>query len=197
MDSPTVSEPRQAPPSWAQAKITPKQRAFLLNLVAEKAVKPSQEGNLDQIVKCLRISEDPEEFGMSKGKAAELIEWFVKQPNKPSKPEAAIAPLPDGYYALRDVPGHKNEITFYRLNTAKSTSRWAGRQFLDQIVGGNRRYPVRSFAANQTRALIHEQGINEARALFGQELGRCGVCGLPLTDDESRRLGIGPVCRNK
>jgi Family of unknown function (DUF6011) len=33
-----------------------------------------------------------------------------------------------------------------------------------------------------------------ASKLFGQEFGRCGVCGRGLTNDESRALGIGPVC---
>jgi hypothetical protein len=32
---------------------------------------------------------------------------------------------------------------------------------------------------------------------YGKELGRCGVCDMPLTNEESRELGIGPVCRAK
>ena len=35
----------------------------------------------------------------------------------------------------------------------------------------------------------------DALARFGQELGICGNCGRDLTDEESRALGIGPVCR--
>jgi len=33
-----------------------------------------------------------------------------------------------------------------------------------------------------------------ASKLFGLEFKRCGVCGRGLTNDESRELGIGPVC---
>ncbi len=36
-----------------------------------------------------------------------------------------------------------------------------------------------------------------AMALYGQTLGYCGRCGRSLTDETSRALGIGPVCRNK
>lgn len=36
-----------------------------------------------------------------------------------------------------------------------------------------------------------------ASARFGHEKGRCGVCGRGLTNDLSRELGIGPVCRSR
>lgn len=36
-----------------------------------------------------------------------------------------------------------------------------------------------------------------ASALWGLEHSRCGVCGRRLTNDESRALGIGPVCRTR
>jgi hypothetical protein len=32
---------------------------------------------------------------------------------------------------------------------------------------------------------------------YGQELGQCGHCYRTLTNDESRAVGIGPVCRAK
>jgi hypothetical protein len=37
----------------------------------------------------------------------------------------------------------------------------------------------------------------KASSTFGLEFGRCGVCGRGLTNDESRALGIGPVCRER
>jgi hypothetical protein len=36
-----------------------------------------------------------------------------------------------------------------------------------------------------------------AAILYGKELGICGVCSSPLTNDESRAKGIGPVCESK
>lgn len=37
----------------------------------------------------------------------------------------------------------------------------------------------------------------KAATLYGQKYGRCSCCGLTLTDPESVRLGIGPICRDK
>ena len=89
-----VGTPREEPPDWAGnmappgapngmsgPKITDRQRSYLLALIGKKQVPPGQEGKLDLIMKCLRISEDPEEYGMSKAKASELIDWFVRQPD--------------------------------------------------------------------------------------------------------------------
>jgi hypothetical protein len=37
----------------------------------------------------------------------------------------------------------------------------------------------------------------KAMALFGHEFGKCGVCGRGLTNDLSREIGIGPICRTR
>lgn len=44
---------------------------------------------------------------------------------------------------------------------------------------------------------IVEAGPEAAQTRFGQELGQCYHCYRALTDETSRSLGIGPVCRNK
>jgi hypothetical protein len=36
-----------------------------------------------------------------------------------------------------------------------------------------------------------------AAVLHGQQTGHCSCCGLELTNEESVRLGIGPICRGK
>lgn len=41
------------------------------------------------------------------------------------------------------------------------------------------------------------QAPEPAAANFGHEFKRCGVCMRGLTNDESRQLGIGPVCRGR
>lgn len=50
----------------------------------------------------------------------------------------------------------------------------------------------------------HEARIKEicsdplaAAVLHGKQTGRCACCGLELTNEESVRLGIGPICREK
>ena len=180
-------------------KITDPQRKFLKDLLNQKDLTGVDPIKLESLWKSIRISEDPEEYGLSKAKASELITWLLRRDDKPREqvqrePEVA-SDIPDGYYALRDMPGHKNEITFYRLNTGKH-GRWKGFQFIDMVVGGGSRYPQRGAdVRKQIYNSINEQGVNEARQLYGQEIGRCGVCNRELTDDTSRALGIGPVCR--
>ncbi|MFN3756747.1 MAG: DUF6011 domain-containing protein [Flavobacterium sp.] len=41
------------------------------------------------------------------------------------------------------------------------------------------------FCQNTKQTIIH----------YGLETGECSICGRPLTDSESIRLGIGPICR--
>src|SRR5215831_8126698 len=151
MDKVKVDEPREEVPEWAKSapspgtaaqvagevlsgepKISPRQRSFLLDLISKKYVKDDQQGKLDLIMKCLRISEDPEEYGMSKSKASELITWFLKQPDKPKEElvqQREKSDVPDGYYALRGVEGHKNETSFFRLRSPKNGN-WVGYQFV-------------------------------------------------------------------
>ncbi len=202
MEEIKVNTPRTPVTAEFEEKIRPRQREYLLDLINKKVVKDSEQGKLDLIMKCLRISEDPEEYGMSKAKASELITWFLRQPDKPrEEQEAPFADghregIPDGYYALKDMPGHKNEVTFYRLRSGKEGTRWQGFQFIDMVVGGGSRYPQRGAdVRKQIYDAIRAAGANEARKLYGQEIGRCGVCNRELTDDTSRAMGIGPVCR--
>jgi len=136
------------------------------------------------------------EMGVSKAKASEIIDWLKKQPRKvvaaTPKADTGLA-VPDGYYAVA-MAGHKNDVTFYRLRTGKR-GKWQGFQFID-LLASTTPYPVRGKDARAAvYTAIREAGINEARAAFGQKLGRCGVCNRPLTDETSRALGIGPECR--
>lgn len=157
-----------------------------------------------------------------KNRASDVIEQLVKQPWKPKDVQErqaelhasvrnaqAIAEakrkeednlpvsmndLPDGYYAVRNVEGHKNEISFFRLRSPKQ-GKWVGYQFTDQVVGHGKRFPVKdSVAREKIHVLIREQGVTECQQLYGQEIGACGRCGRELTDDTSRRRGIGPDC---
>ena len=54
-------------------------------------------------------------------------------------------------------------------------------------------------AAPDDRAHIEQICVDPlaAAVLHGQQTGRCSCCGLELTNAESIRLGIGPICREK
>jgi Family of unknown function (DUF6011) len=219
MDDVQVTEERESVPDWAKQpgssgqsmappgtpggmsgpKITPPQRKYLLDLIQKKQVKPDQEGKLDLIMKCLRISEDSEEYGMSKAKASELIDWFVKQPDKPRhlQPMAATEAnkqqwpkVPAGRYA---VPNQVDVLQFYTVD-CPTEGRWAGYTFLS-VWASDEKHPIRN---TETKLAILNKIAADPKAAaerFGQEIGRCGICGRTLTDATSRSIGIGPVCR--
>lgn len=105
--------------------------------------------------------------------------------------------LQEGYYAVPSLTG-KNDLDFFRVDMP-SKGKWAGRVFLNRIVGGSMD-GLRAPYATRRKWLDHLDGykaVLEAQKRFGQEIGKCGRCGRPLTDDASRALGIGPVCLEK
>jgi hypothetical protein len=99
-------------------------------------------------------------------------------------------PFPHGRYAVT-MPDDK--LHFYSFDAGKN--RWEGytfvkEQFSDDFVGirdkGRRAEIIRRVAADPEEAMLR----------YGREIGKCGHCGRTLTNEESRRVGIGPVCRN-
>jgi hypothetical protein len=140
-----------------------------------------------------------------KRRASDVISQLTKLPWKPrNEQEAAersqtdlpvsMNDLPDGYYAVRGVEGHKNDVSFFRLRSPKQGN-WVGYQFTDQVVGHGKRYPVKDTVAREKiHTMIKEQGVVQCQQLYGQEIGACGRCGRELTDDTSRARGIGPDC---
>lgn len=125
-----------------------------------------------------------------KGEQAQAEAEFKKNNDLP----ASMNDIPDGYYAVEGVEGHKNEISFFRLRSPKQGN-WVGYQFTDQVVGHGKRYPVKDAVAREKiHELIRTQGVDPCRMRYGQEIGACGRCGRELTDDTSRRRGIGPDC---
>lgn len=64
-------------------------------------------------------------------------------------------------------------------------------EFLPDIAMPGKSYEFR-FGDKVWMALDNS---TEAMKLYGQKIGRCGYCGLRLTDETSRAYGIGPICR--
>lgn len=95
-----------------------------------------------------------------------------------------------GYYAI-ELDG----ITkFYRIDKPEY-GRWKGYTFV-KVQASDDFYPVKgAVLRNVLGAIVAD--VDAARALYARELGRCYICGRTLTDELSRELGIGPVCREK
>lgn len=102
------------------------------------------------------------------------------------------ATVPVGRYALRNHGGAANDILFVHVER-DDKGRYAGKTFVKQQLGPNvERMPM----VRQRDALVRiAADPSGAAQLYGQKMGVCGVCGLALTNEESRAYGIGPVCR--
>jgi hypothetical protein len=92
------------------------------------------------------------------------------------------------YYAVT-LPG-EDKLRFFRVKPG-----WKdGVYFVDEQAS-DMLYPVRQGArrGQVLGAIMKDPGAAQRR--YGQEIGKCAVCGRTLTDPESREYGIGPVCR--
>ncbi len=132
---------------------------------------------------------------------ADLLSTRRRQSTRARTPalEVDVHSMPTGCYAVRHADGH---IVFYRI--VRGRDRWADYSFLNQVVGGGRLHylgkvaPGQLYRGRRRADLTLIAGDPEAASrLFGQELGVCGVCGKILTDDRSRRAGLGPTCARK
>lgn len=104
----------------------------------------------------------------------------------------AVPDVPAGHYA---IPSRgDNDLMFVRIDRPTDGA-YAGRVFAKMIVGGHPDQNVRRDAVPGILARIVEYGVAESARLYGQELGRCARCNRTLTDEESRRFGMGPECR--
>lgn len=122
--------------------------------------------------------------------------------------DLTILPIGRTAAAVTNDEGHTTFLLIDRpadLDRYKAPNKWAGWVFVKQFIGGigegqrlGSQRPGESYTG-QWANLIDKvlEDPDEAVARFGRELGICGVCMLPLTNEESRELGIGPVCRKK
>jgi len=88
-----------------------------------------------------------------------------------------------------------DKLRFFHVNVP-TKGKWVGFTFVKEFFGGGQEFNIRN---RETRNQILGGIANDSKALarYGQELGFCGICGRELTDEESRAIGIGPVCREK
>lgn len=110
------------------------------------------------------------------------------------KAAAPLADVPEGYFAI--TSGGSNDLMFVRVDRP-TEGRWAGRTFAKMIVGGRPDERIAPARVPGILARIAEAGVEEAARLYGQEIGRCCRCNRHLTDEVSRREGIGPECKSK
>lgn len=103
--------------------------------------------------------------------------------------------IPRGSYGVI-TPDRKNEISFFSLWIAPTDHRLRGKMSMKQMVGPEE-YRISPGDRAGIIALIAEQTPVKCAERFGLEIGECGICGRRLTNDESRKRGIGPICAGR
>lgn len=109
-----------------------------------------------------------------------------KTPAQPSRTQVA-----DGYYAVV-LPGERY-LRFFRIKRGKRNPEmiFVSEQASDTF------YPVQRSRRQLVLDAIAKAGEETAGKAYAAHLGNCYRCNRTLTDETSRALGIGPVCRDK
>lgn len=129
-------------------------------------------------------------YGNVKGTTATVSTMTATKP---------VVKVPESYYALENLPGHSNALTFFQVKNGKQGSKWEGFQFVTRLVGAPgefREFPVKGDA----KAIVLRTIADDPKAAavrFSTEFTICAACGATLTDDDSRARGLGPVCAAK
>lgn len=99
---------------------------------------------------------------------------------------------PDLHVAIPSATGN-NDLDFFRVVRVGRNQTQVYR-----IIGGhNDQRLALAQAESALWALVLTEDVAGALATYGREIGRCGVCHRSLTDEESRSVGLGPVCASK
>jgi hypothetical protein len=130
---------------------------------------------------------------VTRAKASSMINTLLACPDEVQKsrandPKPYDTELTSGRYAVE----HDGVLKFYKLDRPTS-GRWKGYTFL-KVQASDDLHRIRGKMAEEVIKLI-EADPQRAMERYGQELGMCGRCGRTLTDETSREIGIGPVCR--
>lgn len=180
-----MSGARTPVPSHLVPMATPKQIAYLIGLRDGKDLSPLEPEQKAWL-------EDTDFTNVSKAKASTIIEklkelaWKPREMDSPLFKEMYDIPVETGRYA---IPGKDGALRFYSVkrNTEKLAV-WV------DVWASDARYPIK--AIPQRIEILKEIAADpDAGPRFGREIGKCYVCGRTLTDETSRSLGIGPVCR--
>ena len=111
---------------------------------------------------------------------------------RPAVQVAQPGQVREGRYAVE----HQGVLKFFHVGHGKAGTRWEGFTFLD-VRASDETYAIRNRATKTEILALIAADPETAMNRYGQELGECGDCGRTLTDAESRRIGRGPICRNK
>ena len=178
-----------------RATVSEKQLAFISSLLDERDLHAG--GKLvvtaetrAQVIEDMKAKAET----LTRAQASSWIERLLTLPKVQIIFKPGNIDVPAGHYALAG-PGEGHPTRFYKVSRP-TEGRWAGRVFLS-VQAGDEFHPIREAHARDNILSKIGQDPKASSVLYGKELGRCGVCNRTLTDEASRKAGIGPVCAEK
>lgn len=172
---------------------TPRQVEFLVDLVKQIGGYNAERGH--EIWAEMREIQQSGQLTFAVASAridqlkAERTEHRLGQWTDPADDQSNWPQIPIGRYAVHTDEGH---LAFYQLKERD------GRVEVYLQLSSELRKLSNATALAILRK-VQAEGIEEAMTRYGKELKFCGApkCGRPLTNEESRDRGIGPVCIEK
>lgn len=134
---------------------------------------------------------------LNRGQASRIIDALKMLP--PSHKVGTVIPtgqwakVPTGRYAVEDPAD--GVLKFYKVNRP-TEGKWAGYTFLD-VQASDELHPIKNRRKKDDILSLILRDPQAAMLRYGIELGKCGHCGRTLTNELSREIGIGPICRAK
>ena len=167
-------------------KPTENQVAYVTKLLNEKVVEAERANWLHH----LRQVKSNADLDRAIKKLQALPYLIDLRRTGPVVPES-LPNVESAHYAL----GEGEHWTFYHVSRPVD-GKWAGRVFLDLEVSDNYK-PLRSW--NTIEKVLAKIALDPKQAAinYGLQSERCSMCHRKLTNDDSRKAGIGPVCANK
>jgi hypothetical protein len=177
-----------------QRPVTPGQTAFLVDLVKQIGAYDAERGTELWLEMRARHTQ-----GMTVGEASAAIDALkdergalrLAQQVDPAEdrgtPRPARPQVPAGRYAVDTDEGH---LGFYQVKVADNG-------FITVSVQASSELHELPWTAARGVLVKIEADPHAAAIRYGKELGVCGVCARPLTNEESRAAGIGPKCAQR
>lgn len=173
-----------------------RQAEFIRTLLAERSVAP------ELAASTLR---ELDEGTLAKSSASIVIERLLKLPRAaravpaPRADTVDFGDLPCSRYA---IPALELDAVPLAVNVTGDllfveVKEYRGTTYMRRLVGAPGAFTRLRMSPVDVRSLVDvlkDDPYRYAR-LFGENYSCCGKCGAELTDEESRRLMLGPTCR--
>lgn len=172
----------KAIPSNSPRLASPKQVEFVVKLISERFAEGTFNG--------------PDPATLTGAQASQWIDRLLTMPKLPAPSKATARvyvpdSIPEARYAIpaSALAGkHKDSMVLFRVTPERELWQLVG------APGSFAKQPVSKAVAETALAVLLADPHTAALA-FSQQYTRCAKCGAELSDDESKRIGLGPVCR--